>query len=171
MPKTSPAHAVRSASPLRRLLNWLRGRPIGGRKARTQKDRQRRLREQLFPKAHVPGNLKEWKALRQANLSKARAFLEDNKPIPAIHLLGRALLTDPDHGPYQSLIKRAIQEREKRRGRDAVASLLESSDAELRDQVLCLEMFHTTVNELERLLDKAGVAGQLAPPPRQGKKK
>ncbi|MEB3352438.1 MAG: hypothetical protein VKM01_08960, partial [Cyanobacteriota bacterium] len=73
MPKTSPAHAVRSASPLRQLLNWLRGRPIGGRKARTQKDRQRRLREQLFPKAHVPGNLKEWKALRQANLSKARA--------------------------------------------------------------------------------------------------
>ncbi|MEB3266023.1 MAG: hypothetical protein VKN13_05345 [Cyanobacteriota bacterium] len=127
----------------------------------TAQARQRRLRRLLMGAKPLPATAAQWREQRQQTLRQAKLMLAGHKPLKAIQLLTRAQLMDPDHAPYQSLLTKAIELREQRRGGKGRSGLMDQAEGPLRQQVLELEAFIASVEELERLVERAGF-----PPPR-----
>ncbi|MFN5195325.1 MAG: hypothetical protein ACK5E6_13030, partial [Cyanobacteriota bacterium] len=118
---------------------------------------RRHLQRLLFAPGEPPRRRSEWKDLRRRTTARAAALLEHDKPIVAIRLLARALLADPRHEPYQQLLTQAIELREQRRSDRPDDSLLAISSGQQRQDVLDLERFISQVDELEQLVQKAGL--------------
>lgn len=149
---------------LGRLIRGLRRLTSGGSLAAGMAQR-RHLQRLLFAPGEPPRRRSEWKDLRRRTTARAAALLEHDKPIVAIRLLARALLADPRHEPYQQLLTQAIELREQRRSDRPDDSLLAISSGQQRQDVLDLERFISQVDELEQLVQKAGLPPLQAPPP------
>lgn len=152
----SRAKAKRARAPLvARLGRWLRGLRWWGR-GQTSKARQRRLHQLLLGPVALPATQAQWRELRQRNMRQAKVLMGANKPLRAVQLLTRAQMVDPDHAPYNALLIKAIELREQRRGGKGRSGLMDQAQGPLRQQVLELEAFIATVEEIEHLVERAG---------------
>ncbi len=114
--------------------------------------------------------LAEWKQLRRLTTTLVKAHLAEQQPIPAIKKLTLALLEDPQHEPYHELLRQAVEQRHRRRLKPGEQDPWGVMAKDLRAEVVKLEALSAYVDELELLLDEAGVP-TLASPVRSGKKK
>ena len=101
--------------------------------------------------------LAEWKELRRRNTTAVRAHLDALEPIPAIKKLTLAILEDPQHEAYHDLLRKAVEQRHRRRLSHGVEDPWAGMAKDLRAEVVKLEALSAYVDELERLLDEAGV--------------
>ena len=114
--------------------------------------------------------LAEWKELRQRTSTAVKAHLKAQEPIPAIKKLTLALLEDPQHEPYHELLRQAVEQRHRRRLKPGEQDPWAAMPHDLRAEAVKLEALSTYVDELESLLDQAGVPPLAAPAPRSVKK-
>lgn len=112
--------------------------------------------------------LAEWKELRRRNTTAVRAHLDAQEPIPAIKKLTLAILEDPQHEAYHDLLRKAVEQRHRRRLNHGDEDPWAGMAKDLRAEVVKLEALSAYVDELERLLDEAGVP-PLVSPSRSGK--
>jgi hypothetical protein len=112
--------------------------------------------------------LAEWKELRRRNTTAVRAHLDAQEPIPAIKKLTLAILEDPQHEAYHDLLRKAVEQRHRRRLSHGDEDPWAGMAKDLRAEVVKLEALSAYVDELERLLDEAGVP-PLVSPARSGK--
>lgn len=115
--------------------------------------------------------LAEWKELRHGTSTAVQAHLDAQEPIPAIKKLTLALLEDPQHEPYHELLRKAVEQRHVRRLKPGEPDPWASMPNDLRAETVKLEALSTYVDELESLLDQAGVPSLAAPPPSKKKEK
>lgn len=110
-------------------------------------------------------SLQEWKSRRKRTVAEVKDHLNAEQPLLAIKKLTRALLEDPQHPPYFTLLKKAVAQRRKRqlktKRRDPWAQL----PKDLHEEALQLEAFSVYVGELEQLFNRAGIPRLNAPPP------
>jgi hypothetical protein len=145
--------------PLQTLASWLGWNRRN--QKRTEAGRQRRTK--LFAGHGDKRTLAEWKELRRRTTSEAKAHLLEQQPLPAIRKLSRALLEDPQHQPYHSLLAEAVQQRRQRRLKPGRRDPWLDLPDELQKQALQLEAFSAYVQELEQLVEKAGIPPLAAP--------
>ena len=105
----------------------------------------------------------QWKNLRSTTRAAVRAQLEANQPIAAIKKLTLALLEDPEFQPYHDLLCKAAEQRHVRRLKPGDQDPWASMPKDLLAEAIKLEAFAVYVNELEDLLDQAGVPKTGAP--------
>jgi hypothetical protein len=113
----------------------------------------------------------QWKAHRSDTRAAVRAHLEAKKPVPAIKALTLALLEDPEFETYHNLLAKAAEQQHQQQLKPGEADPWASMPKDLRAEVVKLEAFTAYVNELEALLDQAGVPKPPAPAPSKGKSK
>jgi hypothetical protein len=154
-----PGWRQRLLAPLRRLAVLL------GLKRVAPKQPKLSARARLLPGAGRKRSLQEWKEQRRRTAAEVKAHLAAEQPLPAIKLLTRALLEDPQHPPYHDLLKKAAALRRQRRLKPGRSDPWAELPQELREQALQLEAFSVYVDELEQLFDKAGIPPLSAPPP------
>jgi hypothetical protein len=107
--------------------------------------------------------LGEWKELRRRNTTAVRAHLDAQEPIPAIKKLTLAILEDPQHEAYHDLMRKAVELRHRRRISNAEDDPWSGMAKDLRAEVVKLEALSAYVDELEHLLDEAGVPPLVSP--------
>lgn len=123
------------------------------------------VRRQLLPDRTRKRTLAEWKDLRRRTTAEVKLHLAEDQPIPAIKKLTRALLEDPQHPAYHQLLKRAVEQRRRRRVKAGRKDPWVDLPRGLRQDALQLEALTVFVDELEHLFDKAGIPPLSAPPP------
>jgi hypothetical protein len=110
----------------------------------------------LLPDATKSRSRSELKKRRLDLVGRAKRLIADGKPAAAIQLLTKALLEDPQHARYHELLSDAATlrrlKRNKRSG-DPLADL----HRDIKPLALQLDAFGAYVEELEQLLDKAGI--------------
>jgi hypothetical protein len=110
----------------------------------------------LLPDATKSRTRSELKKRRLSLVGRAKRLIADGKPAAAIQLLTKALLEDPHHARYHELLSDAATlrrlKRNKRSG-DPLADL----HRDIKPLALQLDAFGAYVEELEQLLDKAGI--------------
>ena len=99
----------------------------------------------------------QWKNIRSTTRAAVRAQLEANQPIAAIKKLTLALLEDPEFQPYHDLLCKAAELRHTRRLKPGDPDPWASMPKDLLAEAIKIEAFAVYVNELEELLDQAGV--------------
>lgn len=110
----------------------------------------------LLPDATKSRSRSELKKRRLDLVGKAKRLIADGKPAGAIELLTRALLEDPQHSRYHELLSDAATLRRLKRNKgkgDPLADL----HRDIKPLALQLDAFGAYVDELEQLLDKAGI--------------
>jgi hypothetical protein len=105
----------------------------------------------------------QWKNVRSTTRAAVRAQLEANQPIAAIKKLTLALLEDPEFQPYHDLLCKAAEQRHARRLKPGEQDPWASMPKDLLAEAIKLEAFSVYVNQLEELLDQAGVPKTGAP--------
>jgi hypothetical protein len=115
--------------------------------------------------------LAEWKQLRRRTTTLVKAHLAEQQPIPAIKKLTLALLEDPQHEPYHELLRQAVEQRHRRRLKPGEQDPWGVMAKDLRAEVVKLEALSAYVDELEHLLDQAGVPSSAALAPGKRRKK
>ena len=105
----------------------------------------------------------QWKNVRSTTRAAVRAQLEANQPIAAIKKLTLALLEDPEFQPYHDLLCKAAEQRHVRRLKPGDPDPWASMPKDLLSEAIKMEAFSVYVNELEELLDQAGVPKSGAP--------
>lgn len=110
----------------------------------------------LLPGASKPRSHSQQKQRRRDLSGQAKQLLADGKPAAAIRLLTQALLEDPNHKRYHELLSEAATLRRIRRNKRKADPLAELH-REIRPMAFQLDAFSAYVEELEQLLDKAGV--------------
>ncbi len=118
---------------------------------------QDRLQQLLFPAGGPPSGRAQWRAFRARTLAEANRLLAAGEPAEARSLLCRALLTDPDHVPYQKLLHRAIEKKQQSSEGDPAEAGRNDADGALKQDLLRIEAFIARVDELESVLNEAGV--------------
>jgi hypothetical protein len=146
-------------APLHRLGGWM-GLPPRRRKRTGPARPAHKNRIAGFGKKRT---LAEWKELRRRTAGEVKAHLAEQQPLPAIRKLSRALLEDPQHQAYHNLLAEAVQQRHQRRLKPGRRDPWADLPAKLQRQALELEAFSAYVQELERLIDKAGIPPLKAP--------
>lgn len=104
-----------------------------------------------------------WKNIRSTTREAVRAQLEANQPIAAIKKLTLALLEDPEFQPYHDLLCKAAEQRHLRRIKQGEPDPWASMPKDLLAEAIKLEAFAVYLNQLEELLDQAGVPKTGAP--------
>lgn len=99
----------------------------------------------------------QWKAHRSYTRAAVRAHLEAREPIPAIQKLTLALLQDPEFETYHNLLAKAAEQRHLELLKPGEDDPWASMHKDLRTEVVKLEAFTLYVNQLEAMLDEAGV--------------
>jgi hypothetical protein len=94
-----------------------------------------------------------------------KACLAEQKPVPAIKKLTRALLEDPQHPAYHELLRKAVELRRQLRIKVGRKDPWAELPHDLKQEALQLEAFSAYVDELEQLFDKAGIPPLSAPQP------
>ena len=154
----------RLLAPLRRLGALLPGRRRKAR-AKGKAAAQARGARALLGGLGQKRTLAQWKELRRRTTAEVKAHLAEEQPVPAIKKLTRALLEDPQHPAYHELLKKAVEQRRRRRIKAGRKDPWADLPKDLKQEALQLEAFSAYVDELEQLLDKAGVPQLSAPPP------
>ena len=135
---------------LTKSLTWLRPKP--------QKEIEHKSES---PLAQIGAAAKrtpdQWKNIRSTTRAAVRAQLEANQPIAAIKKLTLALLEDPEFQPYHDLLCKAAELRHTRRLKPKDPDPWASMPKDLLAEAIKIEAFAVYVNELEELLDQAGV--------------
>ncbi len=119
----------------------------------------------LLPGAGEKRSLAQWKELRRRTTAEVKAHLAEEQPVPAIKKLTRALLEDPQHMAYQELLKKAVEQRRRRRIKAGRQDPWAELPKDLKQEALQLEAFSAYLDELEQLFEKAGIPPLSAPPP------
>ncbi len=145
--------------PVQALINWAGLSRRNGKGAGAKPPRRPKL---LTSQGHKR-SLAEWKELRRRTAAEAKAHLREQQPLPAIRKLCRALLEDPQHQPYHALLAEAVQQRRQRRLKPGRRDPWLDLPEELQKQALQLEAFGAYVQEIEQLVDKAGIPPLAAP--------
>jgi len=109
--------------------------------------------------------LAQWKELRRRTTVEVKACLAEQKPVPAIKKLTRALLEDPQHPAYHELLRKAVELRRQLRIKVGRKDPWAELPHDLKQEALQLEAFSAYVDELEQLFDKAGIPPLSAPQP------
>jgi len=146
-------HAQRS-SLLARLSNWLR-KPGARSKGKANKGKAKPALADVGQAAQRTPE--QWKQVRSATRAAVRGHLEAQQPIPAIKKLTLALIEDPEFQPYHDLLGKAVEQRHARRLKPGQPDPWASMPKDLRTEAVKLEAFRVYVQELETLLDEAGI--------------
>lgn len=154
----------RLLAPLRRLGALLPGRRRKAR-AKGKAAAQTRGARALLGGLGQKRTLAQWKELRRRTTAEVKAHLAEEQPVPAIKKLTRALLEDPQHPAYHELLKKAVEQRRRRRIKAGRKDPWADLPKDLKQEALQLEAFSAYVDELEQLFDKAGIPPLSAPPP------
>ncbi len=154
---TAPVQATARSSGRSTLLTRLRALPGKLSGLMPWHRRQPSLAAQLLlPDATKSRSRSELKKRRLDLVGRAKRLIADGKPAAAIQLLTKALLEDPQHARYHELLSDAATlrrlKRNKRSG-DPLADL----HRDIKPLALQLDAFGAYVEELEQLLDKAGI--------------
>jgi len=132
--------------------------------------RKSTLRTALLQGGRQRRSIAQWKELRRCTTTEVKALLAEQKPVPAIKKLSRAMVEDPQHPAYHELLRKAVAQRRKLRLKGNINDPWADLPDDLKQESLQLEAFSAYVDELEHLFDKAGIPPLMAPPPPRERK-